>query len=65
MAFRKIKHLLGFGDELISIIPVLQEISGLFIIHPDIMVLKKTREEVINLSCHIQDVANTGVQGQG
>lgn len=54
----KIKHLLGFGDELEGIIPVFQEVSGLFIIHTDIVVLKKTREEVINLPCHIQDVTD-------
>lgn len=54
----KIKHLLGFGDELVGIVPVLQEVSGLFVIHADIVVLKKTREEVINLPCHIQDVTN-------
>lgn len=53
-----IKHLLGFRDELVGIVPVLQEVSGLFIINTDIVVLEKTREEVIDLPRHIQDVTN-------
>lgn len=56
--YKKVKHLLGFRDELVGIIPVLQEVSGLFIIHTDVVVLKQAREEVINLPCDIQNVTN-------
>lgn len=51
--------LLGFGDELVGVIPVLQQVGGLFIVHSNVMVLKHPWEEVINLPGHIQDVAHS------
>lgn len=50
--------LLGFGDELVGFVPVLQQVGGLIIIHSDIVVLKHPWEEVVYLPSHIQDVAH-------
>lgn len=52
------KDLLCLGDEFVGIVPVSQKICCFFIIHPNIMVLKKAREEVIYFSSHIQDIAH-------
>lgn len=51
-------NLLGSGDEFIRVVPVRQQICGLFIVHADVVVLKQTGEEVINLPCHVEDVLN-------
>lgn len=50
------KDLLCLGDEFVGIIPVSQKICCFFIIHPNIVVLKKAREEVIYFSSHIQNI---------
>lgn len=51
--------ILGFGDELVGFVPVLQQVGGLFVIHSDVVVLKHPREEVVDLPGHIQDVAHS------
>lgn len=57
---------LGFGDELVGVVPVLQQVGGLLVVHPDVVVLKQAREEVVDLSGHIQDVAHpAGQTGRG
>lgn len=53
--------LLGFGDELVGLIPVLQQVGGLLVVHSDVMVLKHPWEEVVYLSGHIQDVAHSNI----
>lgn len=50
--------LLGFGDELVGFVPVLQQVGGLFIVHSDVVVLKHPRKEVVYLPGHVQDVAH-------
>lgn len=52
-------YLLGLGNELVGVIPILQEVCGLLVIHSDVVILEKPGEEIINLSRHIQDVANS------
>lgn len=47
---------LCFRDEFVSVIPVSQEIRCLFIIYPNVMILKDSWEEVIYLSSDIQDI---------
>lgn len=49
---------LCFRDEFVSVIPVSQEVRCLFIIHPNVVILKDSREEVVYLSSDIQDIAN-------
>ena len=49
---------LCFRDEFVSVIPVSQEVGCLFIIHPNVVILKDSREEVVYLSSDIQDIAN-------
>lgn len=51
-----IYYSLGFRNELVSVVPILQEICGLLVIYSDVMVLEKPGEEIINLPCNIQDV---------
>lgn len=41
---------------------MLEQVSLLVIIHPNIHVVKHPREEVVNLPRHIQDVADTEMQ---
>lgn len=50
------QYSLGFRDEFVSVIPVSQEIRCLFIIHPNVMILKDSWEEVIYLSSDIQNI---------
>ena len=52
--------ILGFGDELVGLVPVLQQVGGLLVEHPDVVVLKHRREEVVDLPGHVQDVAHPG-----
>lgn len=56
--------LLCSGNELPGVIPVLQQVGGLLIVHTDVVVLEKTREEVIDLPRHIQDIANPVRHGE-
>lgn len=51
--------LLGFGDELVGLVPVLQQVGGLLIVHSDVVVLKHPWEEVVYLPGHVQDVAHS------
>ena len=49
---------LCFRDEFVSVIPVSQEIRCLFIIYPNVVILKDSWEEVIYLSSDIQDISH-------
>lgn len=49
---------LGFANELVGVVPVLQQVGGLLVVHTDVAVLKQAREEVVDLPGHIQDVAH-------
>ena len=51
--------LLGLGDELIGVVPVLQQVGGLLVVHADVVVLKNAWEEVVDLPRHIEDVPHT------
>lgn len=53
------RHLLGFGDELVRIVPVLQQVGGLLVVNSDVVVLKHSREKVVYFSGHVQDVAHS------
>ena len=56
--------LLGLGDELKGVVPVLQQVGGLLVVHADVVVLKQAREEVVDLPSYVQDVAHP-VKGGG
>lgn len=56
--------LLGFGDELVGIVPVLQQVGGLLVVNSDVVVLKHPREEVVYFPGHIQDVAHSASDTQ-
>lgn len=45
--------------ELIGVVPIGQQVSGLLVINTDVVVLEHTRKEVINLPRYIQDVLNS------
>lgn len=51
--------LLGFGDELVRVVPVLQQVGGLFIVHSDVVILEHPWEEVVDLPGHVQDVVHS------
>lgn len=53
------RNSLGSRYKLIGVIPIGKQVSGLLIINTDVVVLKHTGEEVIDLSCYIQDVLDT------
>lgn len=46
-------HLLRFVYEVISFVPVGEEVRGLLVIHSDVMVCKQAREEVVYFSSDI------------
>lgn len=50
---------LCFCDELVSAVPMPNELSLLDIIHSYIAVFKYPGEKVINLACYIQNVSNS------
>ena len=60
MLLRVCVFILGFGDELVGLVPVLQQVGGLLVEHPDVVVLKHCREEVVDLPGHVEDVPHPG-----
>lgn len=53
------RSLLGFGDELVRVVPVLQQVGGLLVVHSDVVVFKHAREKVVDFPGDIQDVAHS------
>lgn len=53
------RSLLGFGDELVGFVPVLQQVGGLLVVHSDVVVLKHAWEEVVDLPGDVQDVSDS------
>lgn len=49
---------LGSWYKLVGVIPISQQVGGLLVVNTDVVVLKHTGEEVINLPRYIQDVLN-------
>lgn len=54
--------LLGFDDKVVRVVPVGQQVSGLLIVHTDVVIREHPREEVVNLSGNIQDVTNSATK---
>lgn len=57
---KNIWNSLGSRYKLIGVIPIGKQVSGLLIVNADVVVLKHTWEEVIDLPCYVQDVLNPG-----
>lgn len=55
-----IRNSLGSGYKLVGVIPISEQVSGLLIVNTDVVVLKHTRKEVVDLPRYIQDVLNPG-----
>lgn len=53
---------LGFDNEVVGVIPVRQQVRGLHIVHPDVVIGEHPWEEVINLSGNIQDVTHSATK---
>lgn len=51
-------HLLGLVDEVIRLVPVSQEVRGLLVVHPDVVIGEQPRKEVVYFPGHIQNVVN-------
>lgn len=51
--------LLGFDDKVVGVIPVGQQVSGLLVVHSDIVVRKQPWEEVVDLSGDVQNEADS------
>lgn len=51
-------HLLGLVDEVIRLVPVSQEVCGLLVVHPDVVIGEQARKEVVYFPGHIQNVVN-------
>lgn len=49
---------LGSRYKLVGVIPISQQVGGLLVVNTDVVVLKHTGEEVVNLPRYIQDVLN-------
>lgn len=50
--------LLGFGDELVGLVPVLKQVGGLFVIHSDVVIFENPWEKVVYFSGDIQDISD-------
>lgn len=55
---KPIRVLLGFGNKVVGVVPVCQQVCGLLIVHTHIEIREHPREEVVNFSGNIQDVAH-------
>lgn len=49
---------LGLVDEVISLVPVCQQVRGLLVIHSDVVIGKQAWEEVVDFPGDVQDVIN-------
>lgn len=58
------RRLLGFGDELVGVVPVLQQVGGLLVVNSDVVVLKHSREKVVYFPGDVQDVAHSASDTQ-
>lgn len=52
------QHSLGLVDEVISLVPVCQQVRGLLVVHPDVVVGEQAWEEVVDFPGDVQDVVN-------
>lgn len=52
------QHSLGLVDEVISLIPVCQQVRGLLVVHADVVIREQAREEVVDFPGDVQDVVN-------
>lgn len=46
-------------DEVVCVCPVREQVSGFHIIHSDVHIIEGLWEKVVDLPCHIQNVAHT------
>ena len=46
-------------DEVVCVCPVREQVGGFHVLHSDIHVSERVWEKVVNLPCHIQNVAHT------
>lgn len=51
--------LLSLNDEVVCVVPVSQQVRGLFVVHTHIVVTKSPWEKVVDLPSDIEDVAHT------
>lgn len=51
--------LLCFDDKVVGVIPVGQQVSGILVVHADVVIREHPWEEVVNLSGNVQNVANS------
>lgn len=51
-----------FSDVLEGVVPVLEQICGVFVIHANVVVVEQTGEEVVDLSGYVEDVTDTGLK---
>lgn len=54
--------LLGFGNEVVGIVPVGQQVGGFLIVHPHIEIREHPWEEVVDLSGNVQDVTHSATE---
>jgi hypothetical protein len=55
----------GFVDESVGFVPVLQQVGLFDVVHSNVVVFEHAWEEVVDLSGHIQDVANAAKETRG
>lgn len=51
---------LCFNNEVVSVIPVSQQVSGIFIVDPYVVITECALKEVVYLPGNIEDIAHTG-----
>lgn len=54
--------LLGFDYEVVGVVPVGQQVGGLLVVHAHVEVWEHAREEVVDLSGDVQDVAHSATK---
>lgn len=52
------QHSLGLVDEVISLVPVCQQVRGLLVVHADVVIREQAWEEVVDFPGDVQDVIN-------
>lgn len=52
----------GFDNKVVGVVPVGQQVAGVLVVNAYVVIGKDAREEVVNLSRHVQDVADAEKQ---
>lgn len=57
------QHSLCFNNKVVGVIPVRQQVSGIFIIHTYVVIIERAGKKVIYLPGNVKDIAHPREEG--